>query len=253
MAQPFERGDGTKTRLVWGTADGALARACGEEGPLLRVRLLPCRYYFHLLVSAASVPSSATSTSPGNRWTWTWHSCPGLTARFMPLGSASPMQVGDGRAGSTIHFLPGPLSSVPSLSAAGEWGWPLLTPSGIGSGHRHGHQLQRELSGLLRAVREAAASSPAAPLCLQPGALHRRAGQPLGRAAGHPGRHGCQHRQRLCHWPHTGMPRVGEEGWQGMRRQWNRRCGGPAVPRLSLSQHWKRQVCMAEWGGQSRG
>ncbi|XP_054064809.1 solute carrier family 23 member 3-like isoform X8 [Rissa tridactyla] len=53
-------------------------------------------YCSRLLVSASSVPSSATSTSPGNRWTWPWHSCPGPTAPSMPLGSASPMQVSGG-------------------------------------------------------------------------------------------------------------------------------------------------------------
>lgn len=45
----------------------------------------------------------------------------------------------------------------------------------------------------------------------------------------------------------------GEEGRQGMGRQWSKRRGGPVALRLSLSQHWGRQVCMALWGRQSEG
>lgn len=55
----------------------------------------------------------------------------------------------------------------------------------------------------------------------------------------------------------TGLTQVcpgwGEAGRQGMERQWSRRCGGPVAPRLSLSQHWERLVCMAGMGGDRVG
>lgn len=181
----------------------------GEEGPLLRVPFLPCRYSSRLLVSVSSVPSSATSTSPGNRWTWPWHSCPGPTAPSMPLGSASPTQVGGSRAGCSHPPSARATITCPFSLCCRRVGVAAAHPPSTGSGHCHGHRLQHELSGLLRAVWEAAASPPAAPRCLQPGTLHRRAGQPPGRAAGHPGGHGRQHRQCLHHRPHAGMPRVG--------------------------------------------
>jgi len=220
----------------------------GEENSLLRFPLLPCRCCSHLLVSAFSVPSSATSRSPGNHWTCPQRSCPGPTAPSRPLGSASPTQVGGSRTGgSHPPSASAPLTPPLSLHCR-RVGVAAAHPPGAGSGHRHGHRLQHELSGLLRAVQEAAASPPAAPPRLQPGALHRRAGQPPGRAAGHAGGHGRQHRQRLRRRPHAGMPGVREEGWQGMGRRWSRRCGGPVAPRLPLSQRWERQVCTALWG-----
>nr|XP_047935575.1 solute carrier family 23 member 3 isoform X2 [Anser cygnoides] len=77
-------------------------------------------------------------------------------------------------------------------------------PTGAGGGHRHGRRLQRELGGLLRALREAAAGPPAAPTRLQPGAVRRGAWQPPGRAAGRRGGHGRQHRQHLRRRPHAG-------------------------------------------------
>ncbi|KFV81941.1 Solute carrier family 23 member 3, partial [Struthio camelus australis] len=64
-----------------------------EEGALLRIPALPCRYCSHSPVSASSALSSATSASPGTRWSWPRSSCPGPTAPSAPLGSGSPTQV----------------------------------------------------------------------------------------------------------------------------------------------------------------
>lgn len=190
---------------------GAQQAGCwpGEENSLLRFPLLPCRYCSHLLVSALFVPSSAISTSPGNRWTWPWHSCPGPTAPSMPLGSASPTQVGGGRAGCSHPPSARAPVTCPLSLCCRRVGVAAAHPPGAGSRHRYGHRLQHELGGLLRTVWEAAASPPAAPPCLQPGALRGRAGQSPGRTAGRAGGHGCQHCQRLRHRPHAGMPRVG--------------------------------------------
>ncbi|XP_075009126.1 solute carrier family 23 member 3 isoform X2 [Calonectris borealis] len=188
-------------------------------------------YCSHLLVSALFVPSSAISASPGNRWTWPWHSCPGATAPSMLLGSASLMQVWGGRAGcSHPPSARAPVTRPLSLHCR-RVGVATAHPPGAGSGHRHGHRLQHELGGLLRAVWEAAASPPAALPRLQPGTLHGRAGQPPGRAAGHPGGHGCQHRQRLCHRPHAGwLSPLGASKRAGV-------CGAGHVPEAGRAPH----------------
>ncbi|XP_064926833.1 uncharacterized protein LOC102085728 isoform X9 [Columba livia] len=75
------------------------APALHHTAPLQGAGLPRCkRYCSHLLVSALSVPSSATSMSHGNHWTQPQHSCPGPTAPPMPLGFTSPTQVGISRA-----------------------------------------------------------------------------------------------------------------------------------------------------------
>ncbi|XP_068804982.1 solute carrier family 23 member 3 isoform X8 [Struthio camelus] len=149
--------------------------------------------------------------------------CPQPPPRPLGLAGAGHGAAALGQQHRPLPLAPDPLPRRGGVAAA--------HPPGAGGGHCHGHRWQRQLGGLLRAVREAAASPLPAPGRLQPGALHRSAGQPPGRAAGRRGRHGLQHRQRLRQQPHAGrLSPLGASERAGVR-------GAGHVPQAGRAPH----------------
>ncbi|KAM6348156.1 solute carrier family 23 member 3-like isoform 2-T2 [Alca torda] len=136
-------------------------------------------------------------------------------------------------ANSTFHA---PWLRIPY---AGEWRWPLLTPRVLAVGIAMAIGCSMNSMGcyvlcgrLLRAPR-------LPPHACNRGLCMEGLGSLLAGLLGTPGGTAASIANACAIGFTQVCPGWGEEGRQGMGRQWSRRCGGPVAPRLSLSQHWE--------------